>query len=178
MTDNRTLTVLFFILIALYSASARCGTNLEMDGTLVTEPCTLDPDGNTLTVSFGTIIKKRLYKEPRTFSRPFRVTLSDCDTTLGKSVTLTLTGTESQASGMNGYLSTTGPGSEGIVIGIETPDGTPVKINEPTTAWTLRDGVTEIPLQAYVQATPEALQYQTLVAGDFSATATLDVGYP
>ncbi|HDU5652562.1 TPA: fimbrial protein [Klebsiella aerogenes] len=178
MTESRTLTVFFFTLITLYSACARCGTNLEMDGTLVTEPCNLDPGDNKLTVSFGTIIKKGLYKEPRTFSKPFRVTLSDCDTTLGKSVTLTFTGTESQATGMKGYLSTTGPGSEGIVIGIEKPDGTPVKINEPTTAWALRDGVTEIQLQAYVQATPEALQNQSLEAGDFSATATLDVGYP
>ena len=166
------------VLAALYSACAQCDANLQMDGTLVTEPCTLDPDGNSLTLPFGTIIKKGLYKDPRTPGLPFNVTLTDCDTSLGQSAMLTFTGVESQAANMSGFLSTTGPGSEGIVIGIETPDGQPIKINEPTPAMALRDGVTTIPLQAYVQATPESVGKQSLVAGDFSATATLDVAYP
>lgn len=166
------------VLAALYSACAQCDANLQMDGTLVTEPCTLVPDGNSLTLSFGSIIKKGLYKDSRTRSLPFDVTLTDCDTSLGQSVTLTFTGVESGAADMSGYLSTTGPGSEGIVIGLETPDGQPIKINEPTPTMVLNDGVTKIPLQAYVQATSEAVMKQSLVAGDFSATATLDVAYP
>lgn len=178
MINVHVLLTMLFVSVSLCSPMAYADGNLQMDGTLVTEPCTLDPGLNTITVSFGTVIKKGLYREPRSSVQTFKVSLSDCDVSLGHDVTLTFTGEESQAEGMSGYLATTGPGSTGIVIGIETQDGSAVAINEPTPAFKLHDGLSEIYFQAYVLATPEAVRNQSLAAGDFSATATLDIDYP
>lgn len=175
MTDMRLLMVVL-LLLTTSSALAAQSNNLQMDGALVFEPCTLDSTINTLEVDFGTVIKKGLYKDHRTYAVPFVITLTDCDTSLGKIVNLMLSGPESK--GLPGYLATTGAGSSGIAVGIETPEGKLLPINQLSPAYKLQDNATIIPLQAYVEAEPDAIKNQTLVAGDFSATATLEASYP
>lgn len=150
--------------------------NVHIDGTLVSEPCTLDPDGNTLTVDFGSVVMKGLYKDTRTAAIPFIITLTDCDTTLGKDVVLQLNGDESVA--LPGMLAAKGAGGVGIAIGLETPEGIAIAFNKQTPAFAIADGTTQIPLQAWVQAEPDAIKNKSLVAGEFSAAATLDVSYP
>ncbi|HDX4051638.1 TPA: fimbrial protein [Enterobacter soli] len=156
--------------------TANATDNLQIRGVLVNEPCVLDPTENTLTVDFKTVIKKGLYKETRTPAFPFTIRLTDCDTSIGKDVMLTLSGDESTA--LPGLLTTHGSGSAGIAIGIEMPDKTPIAVNKATAAYALQDDVTEIHLQAFVEAEPDAIKNQTLVAGDFSATATINASYP
>lgn len=174
MTDVRNLAA-FFLLLCTLNVWAD-SNNLQMDGTLVYEPCTLEPVDNTLEVDFGTVIKKELYAENRTNSVPFTITLTDCDTQLGKTVSFTLNGLESQE--LTGYLAVSGIDSAGIAIGIETPKGEPLPVNQPTSFYSLQDNTTRIALQAFVEAVPEAIKNQSLVSGDFSATATLEATYP
>lgn len=150
--------------------------NLQIGGTLVSEPCTLDVNDNTLLVDFGTVLDNTLYKDTRTLGLPFRVTLTDCDTSLAKSVNLTFSGQESVA--LPGLLITSGSGATGIAIGIETLDGVALPVNHPTPSYDLQDGTTAINLQAYVQAEPKALEQHSLVPGSFSAVATIDASYP
>lgn len=155
--------------------------NLSVTGTLVTEPCALDVDQNTLTVDFGTVIKKGLYGEP-TRPQPLTVTLTGCDLSLGASVSLVFTGTES--SGLPGYLAATGDGGAGVAIGLETLDGTAIPVNAVSPVYDLAanlqaDGATVLlPLQAFVQAEPDAIRDHSLVSGDFSATAVIAATYP
>lgn len=167
---------LFITLLMTAQSAQALDNNLQIGGTLVSEPCTLDPAQNTLTVDFGPIIMKGLYKEARTASIPFMITLSDCDTTLGKTVAITLSGDESKA--LPGMLAAKGTGGSGIAVGLETPEGIGVAINKEMPAYTLQNGATQIPLQAWIEAEPDAIKNQSLIAGEFSATATLDVRYP
>lgn len=180
MTKANSLRLLIvmglFLLPVAGGQVANAADNLQIKGVLVNEPCVLDPEGNTLTVDFRTVIKKGLYKDKRTPAIPFTIRLTECDTSIGKEVTLKLAGNESTA--LPGFLTTQGAGSTGIAIGLETPDKTPIAVNQETAAYALQDNVTEIHLQAFVEAEPDAIKNQTLVAGDFSATATINVSYP
>lgn len=176
MTGVRGPAAILLLVLLVYGPAQALDNNLQISGTLVTEPCTLDVNNNTLAVDFGTVIEKGLYKDVRTPSVPLTITLTECDISLGKTVNLTLTGAESTS--LTGYLATTGPGSAGVVIGIETPEGINQPVNKAMTGLALNDGTTQIVLQAYVQAEPEAIKNQSLVPGAFSATATIDAEYP
>lgn len=165
-----------FMLTTVGMSPANAADNLQIKGTLVNEPCVLEPTGNTLAIDFRTVIKKGLYKDKRTPAIPFTIRLTECDTSIGKEVMITLKGDESTA--LPGMLSPGGSGGTGIAIGIETPDKTPVPVNKETFAFSLQDGLTEIHLQTFVEAEPDAIKNQTLIAGDFSATATINVSYP
>lgn len=176
MTERWIPAAVLLLGVMVADSSQALDNNLQISGTLVTEPCTLDVNNNTQTVDFGTVIKKGLYKDVRTPGVPFTITLTECDISLGKTVNITLTGAESTL--LAGYLATTGTGSAGVAIGIETPDGKKLPVDQSMTGFTLNDGTTEIVLQAYVQAEPDAIKNQSLVPGSFSATATIDAEYP
>lgn len=148
--------------------------NLKFSGTLVSDPCELDPLTTDLTVSFGTVIKKGLYLNARTSAIPFTINLINCDTAQGNQVTFTLSGTESTT--LPGTLAVTG--ATGIAIGLENPDGTPLALNKPTPAMALSSGNNRFMFQAYVAGEPDAIQAQTITTGDFSATATFEMAYP
>lgn len=168
---------LIFLLVGLSVRPARAvDNNLQISGALVSEPCTLDVKGNTLSVDFGTVIEKSLYSDTRTHGVPFTVTLTDCDTSLGSDVNLTFGGEESIP--LPGLLVATGAGASGIAIGIETPEGVSLPLNTPTKAFPLQNGTTAIVLQAYVQAEPDAITARSLVPGEFTAAATIDASYP
>lgn len=173
-------TPVMVLLLGLISSehTQAMDNNLQISGILVTEPCTLDVNNNTLAVDFGTVIEKGLYKDSRSSEVPFTITLTECDISLGKMVNLTLNGTESKSKALAGYLATTGAGSAGIAIGIATPDGKNLPVNKAIKGFTLKKGTTEIILKAYVQAEPDAIRNQSLVPGAFSATATIDAEYP
>ncbi|UIL51498.1 MULTISPECIES: fimbrial protein [Pantoea] len=177
MREKRVMPGLVLLLwLTVAGPSQALENNLQISGTLVTEPCTLDVNNNTQTVDFGTVIEKGLYKDVRTPGVPFTISLTECDISLGKTVSLTLTGAESTP--LPGYLTATGSGSAGVAIGIETPEGKNLPVNQAMTGFALNDGTTEIVLQAYVQAEPDAIKNQSLVPGAFSATATIDAEYP
>lgn len=161
--------------LAASPASAQ-DNNLQISGTLVSEPCTLDADSNTLTVAFGAVIAKSLYRDSRTTPVPFAVTLTDCDTSIAQAVELTFSGTEDAA--LPGKLAASGEGGTGIAIGIETAEGVELPINTTTPAFALQEGTTAINLQAWVQAEPEAIAQRSLIAGDFSTVATIGASYP
>ncbi|MFO6300196.1 fimbrial protein [Rahnella selenatireducens] len=148
--------------------------NLKFSGTLVSDPCELDPGTSELTVDFGTVIKKGLYLHQRTNAKPFTINLIECDTAQGNEVTITFSGTESTA--LPGALAVTG--TEGIAIGLENTNGAPQAFNQPTPVYTLASGTNSFTLQAYVAGEPDAIQAQSITTGDFSATATFEMAYP
>lgn len=167
---------LFFWSLLMAASVQASDNNLQISGALVTEPCNLDVNNNTLAVDFGTVIEKGLYKDIRTLGVPLHITLTDCDISLGKTVSITLSGSES--SSLPGYMTTTGTGSTGIDIGFELPDGKKLPVNQPSPEFNLQDGIVQITLMAYVRAESDAIKNKSLVPGDFKATATIDAAYP
>lgn len=163
--------------LALQVGTARAkDNNLHFDGTLVADPCVLDPNTTEITLDFGTVIDKYLYLNARTHSQPFTINLLECDTSLGDTAIFTFKGAES--SELPGLLALTKGPASGIAIGMELPDGTPLPFNKPTPGFHLTDGATSITMKGYVQGEPRAIQSHSIGRGEFTAVATFEIEYP
>lgn len=164
------------LLLLLPKAVLAAGENLHFSGNLVAEPCLLDPNTTEITLNFNTVVSKYLYTHVRTQGKPFTVRLLECDLSIGKTATLTFSGTESLA--LPGMLALNGGSASGIAMGIETPDGKALPLNKASDGYQLVNGDNEIALLGYVQGEPEAILHRTITPGDFTATANFEVAYP
>ena len=170
-------TIMAITLMAGTAGSAHAkDNNLHFDGTLVADPCELDPNTTDIKLDFGTVIDKYLYLNTRTHSQPFTINLVACDTSLGDEAVFTFKGTES--SELPGLLALTQGPASGIAIGMELPDGTPLPFNQPTPQLHLQDGTTSLTFQGYVQGEPTAIQNHSITRGNFTAIATFEISYP
>lgn len=146
--------------------------NLYLHGSLIAEPCIVAPEDKDISVNFKTIVNKHLYSNTRTIGENFKLHLMNCDLTIGKSVTVTITGAESLQ--LPGMLALNG----GIAIGIESGSGTFIPINKPGQPKSLVDDEENIiSFYAFVQGEPDALINRTISEGPFSTTATLNLNY-
>jgi type 1 fimbria pilin len=150
--------------------------NLKFDGTLVADPCELDPDATNITLDFGTVIDTYLYLNTRTHGQPFTLRLLECDLSLGNQVEVTFKGTESAE--LPGFLAVSSAANSGIAIGMALPDGTPLPFNKTVPAFTLTSGTSEFVLNGYVIGEPTALANRALRRGAFEALATFELNYP
>ncbi|MFJ4235940.1 fimbrial protein [Serratia nevei] len=162
------------LLLGLSALPAGAVDNMKFIGALVAEPCVIPPGQETVALDFGSVVDKYLYLNQRTPGTSFDITLADCDLSLGKTVRITLSGTESLA--LPGLLA---PASQagGIAIGLETPAGKAVPLNRPGDKFSLASGANGIRLQAYVRGEPEAIANKTIGRGAFSAVATFSLEY-
>lgn len=165
------------IAVVLLTGIARAkNNNMHFDGTLVAEPCELDPNTTDITLDFGTVIDKFLYLNTRTHSQPFTINLLECDTTLSNTAIFTFRGVES--SDLPGLLALTKGAASGIAIGMELKDGTPLPFNKSTPGFHLTDGASAITMKSYVEGEPAAIQNHSIGRGDFTAVATFKIDYP
>ncbi|MBF7993689.1 type 1 fimbrial protein [Rahnella sp. SAP-29] len=171
------LGLVTFILFSFVMFDAHSAPNMTFRGTLIQEPCTVTPGNETINVDFKDVINKFLYRYQRTEPKPFQLQLSDCDLTIGQTVNLSFTGTESTV--LPGLLAVD-PGSQAIniAIGLEMKDGTPILINQPVKNIPLSSGTTLLQFNAYVQGEPDALAQQSLTYGRFTATSVFLLEYP
>lgn len=169
---GNTLVIAGGLLCSAFIATAADSDNVRFHGTLVSKPCRLDAGSEDFEVAFGSVVDKTLYGYGRTSGRPLDITLRDCSTAVWKSVKVTFTGAES--AGLPGLLAVQGLG---VAIGLETPSGTALKVNEASGLQALSDGDTGIALRAYVQGEPDAISGRKIVPGDFSVTATFALEY-
>ncbi|MEL5415162.1 MULTISPECIES: fimbrial protein [Serratia] len=155
---------------------AGAADNLRFSGALVAEPCVIPPGQETIALDFGNVVDKYLYLNQRTPGVPFAITLADCDLSLGKTVTVTLSGKESAA--LPGLLApAAGSQAAGIAIGLESAAGEALPVNRPGGKVRLSSGSNNIRLQAYVQGEPDAIAKKALVRGEFNAVATFSLEY-
>ncbi|HGM6909399.1 TPA: fimbrial protein [Serratia marcescens] len=155
---------------------AGAADNLRFSGALVAEPCVIPPGQETIALDFGNVVDKYLYLNQRTPGVPFAITLADCDLSLGKTVTVTLSGKESAA--LPGLLApAAGSQAAGIAIGLESAAGEALPVNRPGGKVSLASGSNNIRLQAYVQGEPDAIAKKALVRGTFDAVATFTLEY-
>ncbi|ENM1950461.1 type 1 fimbrial protein [Citrobacter braakii] len=157
--------------------------NIHISGKLVTEPCTLSPESADIPLDFGNVVGKYFQTAARTPGMVFSIKLVDCDTSMGNSATVTFLGAESGP--LPGLLVTNDGEENGLAFGIETlPDSDMeapsqlIPINKPSPLFLLSNSESEIKLQGYIEAEPNAIETNTIKSGPFSVTATFKVDYP
>lgn len=168
---------LMLMTITSFSSNALAAeNNVRIQGVLVAEPCNIRLGDDDITLTFANIVDKYLYKNTRTPGQPLQIHLEDCDTKVFKTVTLTLNGDESTA--LPGMLKISGEvSSPGIAIGFETSHRERIVLNHPGKRYRLSNDNTQLDLNAYVAAEPEAIREKTLQRGEFSAIATFALNY-
>ncbi|MBH1929651.1 fimbrial protein [Serratia rubidaea] len=157
-------------------AALQAKENLYFHGSLVAEPCLLEPKDAEIELDFGNVVDKYLYLNQRTVGEPFAIRLTQCDTKLGNLADITLKGSESGE--LPGLLQLAGGSlAKGVAIGLESTEGKPLPINK-VYRHQLHDGSNTFNLMGYVQAEPTALKGHTITLGSFSAALTLMIDYP
>lgn len=170
------LLVLTLIAILLWPILAAGDNNVHLHGALVAEPCVIKPGDEEVTLNFGTIIDKYLYLNTRTLGQTFELHLEECDLTLGKTVRVIFTGTESRV--LPGLLALDGSSeARGIAIGFEMPSAKRLPLNQVSDKSLLQAGSNIIALKAYVQGESDALRDQSIHRGSFSAIAIFRLEY-
>ncbi len=169
-------TYLLATILLVNGSGALAANNVRLHGALVAEPCVIPPGEEEIALDFGAIIDKYLYLNTRTLGQKFEIRLAECDTSLGKTVAVTLVGTESLA--LPGLLAiNAGSQAKGIAIGLETPEGKALPMNKTSDKYSLRPGGNSVALQAYVRGEPQAIERRTIGRGAFGAVATFRLAY-
>ncbi|CAI1045078.1 Fimbria A protein precursor [Serratia entomophila] len=160
----------------LLSPLATGADNMRFHGALVAEPCVIPPGEENIQLDFGTVIDKYLYLNQRTHGQQFALHLAECDLSLGATVRVRFSGNENPH--LPGLLALAG-GSQasGIAIGMETPEGKPLPLNQSGQKYPLAKGDNLLTFKAYVQGEPEAIAKETIERGPFSAVATFSLEY-
>ncbi|KAA6185937.1 type 1 fimbrial protein [Pseudomonas veronii] len=151
--------------------------NLSLKGNLVEQACTIRPGDEAIVLDLWDVTSKHLYINTRTQGKGFKVHLEDCNTTIGKTVTIMLGGRENTA--LPGLFALDGgSGASGIGLGIETQNNKPLPLNTVSDEQVLSDGSNVIELKAYVQGEPNAIRDQTIGHGAYTVTSTFTLDYP
>lgn len=149
---------------------------LKYTGSLVAEPCVIEPGYEDIVLDFGTVIDKYLYLNTRTQSKPFEISLAECDLSIGKTVSVTFLGTESVE--LTGLLAVNSSSeAKGIAIGLETTEARPLALNKQSDKFALQKGNSRIALKAYIQGEPTSIENKSITRGPFSAVATFRLEY-
>ncbi|EMI5492684.1 type 1 fimbrial protein [Providencia stuartii] len=175
MNNSVKTLILMFMLSYIGSASA-IPDNLHFHGILVEEPCIIKPGDESVRLDFGNVPDKNLYAYGRTVSEAFTINLSECDTSVGKSVNVTFSGTANMA--LPGYLALqSSSNASGFAIGIEDADGTFLPVNTQGEKLALQNGTTALKFKAYLKGEPEAISKREIKRGPFNAIATFKLDY-
>ncbi|KAF2407267.1 Pilin (type 1 fimbria component protein) [Pseudomonas antarctica] len=159
------------------TAEGKAADNLRFKGNLVEEACTIRPGDEAITLELWDVTSKHLYINTRTQGKGFKVHLEACDTTIGNTVTITLSGNENLA--LPGLLALDGgSGASGIGVGIETLGNKPLPLNTVSDKQVLSDGSNSIELKAYVRGEPQAIRDETIGHGAYTVTSTFTLDYP
>lgn len=154
------------------------GLEIQMKGNLLEDACTVNEGDTNLQVALRTVTDKDLYENTRGPATAFQIRLEECDPGVAENVRISFSGTASE--GLPGYLAVSGvEGNMGFAIGIETPAGIMLKLNDINSAHELavQEGMTIIALQAFLQAEPLAVTNKNIKLGEYNSTATFMLEY-
>lgn len=169
-------TWLLVLMLPVSGASIAIPDNLHFHGILVEEPCIIKPGDESVRLNFGNVPDKNLYAYGRTVSEAFTINLSECDTSVGKSVNVTFFGTSNSV--LPGYLALQNSShASGFAIGIEDADGAFLPVNTQGEKMPLQNGETALKFKAYLKGEPEAISKQAIKRGPFNAITTFKLDY-
>ncbi|APC14115.1 MULTISPECIES: fimbrial protein [Providencia] len=151
-------------------------TSVNYDGTLVNLACVID-DETPIEVNMGSIIDKQIYLHGHSVNKKFNLILKDCDPMLANSIVITLNGSSGNVT-PDGYLKfDTGSEAKGAVIGIADDKLSRVQIGKKLSPRLTESGTMSVPLYAFVQGTPEAIQNNSITLGQFTATLFYTINF-
>lgn len=161
------LTAILFMLLA---GSALADTDMLFEGTLVSEPCSVDVKSAEQTIDFRVIAAKTFLTNKRSAPIAFSIKLVDCDLSVGTRVSTTFIGTEDST--QTGTFAVTG-GAQGVAIALETDDGDAILPNQTTSPEKLSDDETVLNYKAYVQGNDAS----AVKEGEFTSVVTFSLTY-
>ncbi|MDY0972477.1 fimbrial protein [Siccibacter turicensis] len=162
--------------MALIHGVSAAEDNVHFSGALVSEPCTLPDADADITLDFGSIIMKSLYKYQRTMSKPFEIHLQDCDPSLMQTVSVTFQGTaDAELTDMLAIDASST--ATGVAIGLELADGSAFGINKTSPWMQINQGSNILAFKAYVQIKPSSASGGKLAMGNFTSTSTFVLSY-
>lgn len=151
-------------------------SEISFSGTLIEEPCTLDPNDNAINLDAGTVINKMLYSHTRTNGLPFALHLLECDLSLGNNVTLTFNGVEDlEQPGLLAFDASST--ASGVALGIETLEHVLLPINQPLSKIELEPGNNQIDLMIYISASLDAIKEKKILPGSLSGLMSFGLEY-
>lgn len=170
------IKVVILILVVSSSGLSFADDNVHLAGALVSEACIIPDNDQSIQVNFDTIQVKTLYQNGQTESIPFTLHLEKCDPAIASAITVSFQGKEDAE--LSGMLSVDSSSPvRGIAIGILSPDKKLVAINKDSVSDQVRTGNMDISFLAFVEATPSAIEKQSISVGSFSAVATFTLTY-
>lgn len=161
-------------LVSTTASAIPYSDNVYLHGTLVTEPCTLKPGDENISVGFGDIEDQYLYINSRSPSQAFQLHLQGCDLSAGQLVAISFSGSESSV--LPGLLAVQQANS-GIAVGIEDAWGQSIALNNSEKYIMLENGNTTLNFAAWIQGEPQAIKAHSIAGGKFSAAATFRLNY-
>lgn len=176
LLKTRMLMLMLMLMLPFTDTVFAIPDNLHFHGILVEEPCTIKPGDESVRLDFGNVPDKNLYAYGRTVSEAFTINLSECDTSIGKSVNVTFFGTANLA--LPGYLALQNSSrAAGFAIGIEDVDGSFLPVNTQSSKLSLQNGTTALKFKAYLKGEPNAISHKEIKRGPFNAIATFKLDY-
>ena len=162
------------LILAMSSTLFAADNNLHFSGNLLSKSCALVVDGQYLAeVRFPTVSRQDLNVAGQSARVPVVFKLKDCKGPAQYEVRVTLTGTED--SEQPGFLALdASSAAQGVGIGMEKTDGTPVPINNTSGAtFVLSNGNNKLNFNAWLQAKSG----REVTMGDFTASLTATFEY-
>ncbi|WP_272691079.1 fimbrial protein [Providencia sp. PROV116] len=171
-------SVIFLANIVSLNAYASNSNEIQYSGTLIALPCTVNPQYENFEVFFGfSINEKDLANGRRFYSKEdilFR--LDNCDVSMGNSISAKFSAASTTDAGLLNVDAISE--ASGIAIGLETPSGVALPINntQVESMVPIKDGEMIIRLRSYLQAIDSGA-INTVTPGFFSATLTYSLIY-
>lgn len=161
--------------LGLHAAKA-AEDNLYFSGILSNEPCTLAIEDKLIELDFKSVIVKDLYLNSRTRGKPIALHLKNCDMDVGKRmVYITFRGNESAV--MPGLLVVDSTNIKGLLVGLETTNGSALPVNRSHRMAQLSSGDNVVNFNAYLQGEYDALANKTLGLGAFEVSIIFSLEY-
>lgn len=167
MRIQGSVLILFFCGVSYIS---RADTDIHFSGILVAEPCQLATDSEEQTVDFGSIVAKQFINNPLAPPKGFSLRLTDCDLSLGQSVTFTFTGDESTE--QPGLFAVVGE-AKGIAVLLMDEDEQTIRPGHAVSSLSLTGSENAFTFQAVVSG-PE---FSAISAGEFTSTVIFSLEY-
>ncbi|RZN50899.1 fimbrial protein [Escherichia sp. E10V10] len=173
-TPEYVLATLLGSLMLTWATTVQATDNLHFYGNLLNKTCTpVETQGLLAEVQFPTVSTQDLMVAGQSARQPVVFQLKDCKGPTSYNVKVTLTGTED--SEQPGILALdASSGAQGVGIGMEKNDGTPVAINSTIGAtFVLNNGSNSLNFRAWLQAKSG----RDVTPGNFTAQLTATFEY-
>lgn len=158
-------------------AANQGGGKVNFHGEVIDAACSIDANSLKQTVELGSVAKVQLVKGGKSTPVDFAIQLHNCDTTKGKTATVTFNGVKGDpAEGLDNAFGVSGPAAGVLGVVVTDAGGSVIAPGAVSSAFTLNGGDNELNFKAYMQGASSASK--AVAPGQFTATADFVMTYP